>query len=120
MSRLKEMLEKSTQELESVRNKEQLSQEATKRLQRQLREIREELNSSEHRDADREQEARELQQRIELLETENATLVKDLSLAVRRIEDLQAVMQGELDSSDGDQDDSDGRYVDIISDRDLN
>ena len=51
-----------------------------------------------------------MEQRIELLESENATLVKDLSLAVRRIEDLQAAMQGEMDTDDSDdQGDSDDR-----------
>merc|ERR1712007_79584 len=72
-----------------------------------LREVREELNNSEQRDADTMQQIREFEQRIELLESENATLVKDLSLAVRRIEDLQAAMQGEMDSSDSEQDGSD-------------
>lgn len=111
VARLKEMVEKDKQELESVRCKEQLSQESSKRLQRQLREVREELNNSEQRDADTMQQIREFEQRIELLESENATLVKDLSLAVRRIEDLQAAMQGEMDSSDSEQDGSDDRWV---------
>ena len=96
--------------MEAVRNKEQLQQEANKRLQRQLRDLREDLNSSEQRDADTSQEIREMQQRIELLESENSNLVKDLSLAVRRIEDLQLAMQGEMDSSDSDHGGSFDRY----------
>lgn len=98
------MLDKSNLELDSLRCKEQLSQESSKRLQRQLRDVREELTGSEQRDADTSQQLRELEQRIELLESENATLVKDLSLALRRIEDLQVAMQGEMDTSDSDQD----------------
>uniref|UniRef100_A0A0P6DC77 Unconventional myosin-XVIIIa n=1 Tax=Daphnia magna TaxID=35525 RepID=A0A0P6DC77_9CRUS len=104
VARLKEMLDKSNLELDSLRCKEQLSQESSKRLQRQLRDVREELTGSEQRDADTSQQLRELEQRIELLESENATLVKDLSLALRRIEDLQVAMQGEMDTSDSDQD----------------
>lgn len=104
VARLKEMLDKSNQELDALRCREQLSQESSKRLQRQLRDVREELTGSEQRDADTAQQMRELQQRIELLESENATLVKDLSLALRRIEDLQMAMQGEMDTSDSDQD----------------
>lgn len=104
VSRLKEMLDKSNLELDSLRCKEQLSQESSKRLQRQLRDVREELTGSEQRDADTSQQLREFEQRIELLESENATLVKDLSLALRRIEDLQVAMQGEMDTSDSDQD----------------
>lgn len=73
-------------------------------MQRQLRDVREELTGSEQRDADTSQQLREFEQRIELLESENATLVKDLSLALRRIEDLQVAMQGEMDTSDSDQD----------------
>lgn len=98
------MLDKSNLELDSLRCKEQLSQESSKRLQRQLRDVREELTGSEQRDADTSQQLREFEQRIELLESENATLVKDLSLALRRIEDLQVAMQGEMDTSDSDQD----------------
>lgn len=97
------MLDKGNQELDSLRCREQLAAESTKRLQRQLRDVREELTSSEQRDADTSQQVRELQQRVELLESENATLVKDLSLALRRIEDLQMAMQGEMDTSDSDQ-----------------
>ena len=97
------MLDKSNQELDALRCREQLAAESTKRLQRQLRDLREDLTSSEQRDADTSQQVRELQQRIELLESENATLVKDLSLALRRIEDLQMAMQGEMDTSDSDQ-----------------
>ncbi|KAI9561532.1 hypothetical protein GHT06_012491 [Daphnia sinensis] len=104
VARLKDMLDKSNLELDSLRCKEQLSQESSKRLQRQLRDVREELTGSEQRDADTSQQLRELEQRIELLESENATLVKDLSLALRRIEDLQVAMQGEMDTSDSDQD----------------
>lgn len=97
-------MDKSNLELDSLRCKEQLSQESSKRLQRQLRDVREELTGSEQRDADTSQQLREFEQRIELLESENATLVKDLSLALRRIEDLQVAMQGEMDTSDSDQD----------------
>ena len=100
MSRLKEMLEKSNQELDALRCREQLAAESTKRIQRQLRDVREELTGAEQRDADTSQAVREFEQRIELLESENATLVKDLSLALRRIEDLQMAMHGEMDSSD--------------------
>lgn len=100
VSRLKEMLEKSNQELDALRCREQLAAESTKRIQRQLRDVREELTGAEQRDADTSQAVREFEQRIELLESENATLVKDLSLALRRIEDLQMAMHGEMDSSD--------------------
>ena len=100
---MKEALEKSNQELDAIRCKEQLSQESSKRLQRQLRDAREEITSSEQRDADTAQQVREQQQRIELLESENATLVKDLSLALRRIDDLHLAMQGEMETSDSDQ-----------------
>ena len=111
VARLKEMVEKSNQELDTLRSREQLSQETSKRMQRQLRDAREEITNSEQRDADTSQQVREMQQRIELLESENATLVKDLSLALRRIEDLHVAMQGDMDSSDSDQEIlSDERY----------
>lgn len=100
--RLKEMLEKTNGELDALRSREQLSQESSKRMLRQLRDAREEIATSEQRDADTSQQVREMQQRIELLESENATLVKDLSLALRRIEDLHLAMQGDMDSSDSD------------------
>ena len=114
VARLKEMLDKSNQELDTLRCREQLSHESTKRLQRQLRDVREELTGFEQRDADTSGRVREFEQRIELLESENATLVKDLSLALRRIEDLQTAMQGEMDSdsdSDNDGQHSDDRSV---------
>lgn len=110
VARLKEMLDKSNQELDTLRCREQLSHESTKRLQRQLRDVREELTGFEQRDADTSGRVREFEQRIELLESENATLVKDLSLALRRIEDLQTAMQGEMDS-DSDSD-NDGQHSD--------
>ena len=60
-------------------------------------------------------QVREQLQRIELMESENATLVKDLSLALRRIEDLQVAMQGDMDSSDSDRENrSDERYCPFI------
>ena len=111
IARLKEMLEKTNGELDALRSREQLSQESSKRMLRQLRDAREEIATSEQRDADTSQQVREMQQRIELLESENATLVKDLSLALRRIEDLHLAMQGDMDSSDSDREiPSDERY----------
>ena len=129
------MLEKGNQEVDSLRNREQLSQESSKRIQRQLRDAREEIINWEQRDADTSQQVcprwietslmqcfnviilqvREQLQRIELMESENATLVKDLSLALRRIEDLQVAMQGDMDSSDSDRENrSDERYCPFI------
>ena len=53
---MKEMLEKGNQEVDSLRNREQLSQESSKRIQRQLRDAREEIINWEQRDADTSQQ----------------------------------------------------------------
>merc|ERR1712223_2362770 len=104
IARLKEMIEKLTREGEDARMREQSSQDAQKKLARQLRELREDHTTLQGEEA----------------EVESATVKNDLKLAMKRIEDLQTAITGELDSESYSDPGSDSSDEDLaVSTRDL-
>ncbi|XP_008194565.1 unconventional myosin-XVIIIa isoform X4 [Tribolium castaneum] len=106
IARLKEAVEKLQSELATARVKEQQSQDQIRKLQRNLREVKEALNESLAKEAEVVQKKKELEKRYEALEVETTTARTDLKLALKRIEDLQAAIQGELDNSTSENSDS--------------
>ncbi|KAJ3646116.1 hypothetical protein Zmor_023720 [Zophobas morio] len=106
ITRLKEAVDKLQTELATARVREQQSQDQIRKLQRNLREIKEELNNSLTKESEVIQKKKELEKRYEALETETSTTRTDLKLALKRIEDLQAAIQGELENTTSDISDS--------------
>ncbi|CAG0916345.1 unnamed protein product [Notodromas monacha] len=87
ITKLKEQVEALNQDLENCRLREQTAQEGQKRALRETEAISK-------KDA--------LEQQLDQCETEILTLKSDLTLALKRIEDLQAAMQDGHDDSDSD------------------
>uniref|UniRef100_A0A1Y1KV81 Myosin tail domain-containing protein n=1 Tax=Photinus pyralis TaxID=7054 RepID=A0A1Y1KV81_PHOPY len=106
INRLKEAVDKLQTEIANSRTKEQLGQEQIRKLQKNLRELKEECNQSASKEADFLQKRKDLEKRCELAETETAAAKADLRLALKRIEDLQSAIQGELEDSPSEQTDS--------------
>lgn len=105
IARLKEAVDKLQSELATARIREQQGQDQVRKLQRNLREVKEALNESLAKESEVIQKKKELEKRYEALEAETSTARTDLKLALKRIEDLQAAIQGELDNSTSDNSD---------------
>jgi chromosome segregation ATPase len=102
ITKLKEQVEALTQDLENSRLREQTAQEAQKRAVRQLRDAQDEYATLQLRETEALSKKEGLEQQLDQYETENLTLKSDLTLALKRIEDLQAAMQDVQDDSDSD------------------
>ncbi|KOX79447.1 Unconventional myosin-XVIIIa [Melipona quadrifasciata] len=116
IARLKENVDKLQTETALLRTKEQSAQDASRRLQRSLRESREEASSALAREQESTRARRELEKSLEAAEAETKVARDDLRLALQRIDDLQSAIQGELDldcSEEGTTENSD-RYLSIV------
>ncbi|XP_055798789.1 unconventional myosin-XVIIIa-like isoform X2 [Salvelinus fontinalis] len=102
--RLKENLEKMTEERDHRGNGENRENEQNKRIQRQMRDIKEEMAELSKKEAEASRKKHELEMDIESLEAANQSLQADLKLAFKRIGDLQAAIEDEMVDSDGDDD----------------
>ncbi|XP_064379325.1 unconventional myosin-XVIIIa isoform X13 [Dromaius novaehollandiae] len=111
-TRLKENLEKLTEERDQRAAAESREKEQNKRLQRQLRDVKEEMGELAKKEAEASRKKHELEMDLESLEAANQSLQSDLKLAFKRIGDLQAAIEDEMESdsnedlinSDGDSD----------------
>ncbi|CAH0548527.1 unnamed protein product [Brassicogethes aeneus] len=99
IARLKEAVEKLQSEMTTLRLKEQTSQEQSRKLQRNVRELKEELNKCLAKEAEALQKKKEVEKKLETAEIETAAARQDLKLAMKRIEDLQSAIQGDMDDS---------------------
>merc|ERR1712141_997607 len=112
INRLKEAIEKLNHETDSLRHKEAAAQDSSRKLQRQLRELKEDYANLQQKETETNAKKSEYEKLHELAEAETITARNDLKLALKRIEDLQTAINGELDSelsdlnSDGDRDSS--------------
>lgn len=111
-NRLKENMEKLTEERDQRAAAENREKEQNKRLQRQLRDTKEEMSELARKEAEASRKKHELEMDLESLEAANQSLQADLKLAFKRIGDLQAAIEDEMESdenedlinSDGDSD----------------
>ena len=102
INRLKEAIEKMNLDADSLRAKEAGAQELVRKLQRQLRDLKEDYANLAQKETEANGKKNELEKQLELAEAETVTSKNDLKLAMKRIEDLQTAINGELDSdSDG-------------------
>ncbi|XP_077954871.1 myosin-XVIIIa isoform X14 [Gasterosteus aculeatus] len=100
VARLKENLEKLTEERDQRSSSENREKEQNKRLQRQIRDIKEETGELAKKEAEASRKKHELEMDIESLEAANQSLQADLKLAFKRIGDLQAAIEDEMESDD--------------------
>nr|XP_057935134.1 unconventional myosin-XVIIIa isoform X3 [Doryrhamphus excisus] len=100
VARLKENLEKMTEERDQRSSSEMRDKEQSKRLQRQIRDMKEEMNELAKKEGEASRKKHELEMDIESLEAANQSLQADLKLAFKRIGDLQAAIEDEMESDD--------------------
>ncbi|CAG6007021.1 unnamed protein product, partial [Menidia menidia] len=100
VSRLKGNLEKLMEERDQRLNSENREKEQNKRLQRQIREVKETLAELAKKEAETSRKRHELEMDIESLESANQSLQADLKLTFKRIGDLQAAIEDEMESDD--------------------
>ena len=98
INRLKEAIEKLNHESDALRNKEASAQDNVRKLQRALRELKEDYANLQQKEIDANAKKSEYEKLHELAEAETITAKNDLKLALKRIEDLQTAINGELDS----------------------
>ena len=98
IGRLKETIERLNKEIDDIRIKEQSSQDQQKKLNRQLRELKEDYATLQGKEGDLVQKNGDLEKQIEVSDVEVMTLKSDLKLAMKRIEDLQVAISGDIDS----------------------
>ncbi|CAG9818729.1 unnamed protein product, partial [Phaedon cochleariae] len=106
ISRLKEAVEKLQSEISGSRAKEQQAQDQIRKSQRHLREVKEELNKSLAKESEAILKKKDLEKRCESIEAEAASARTDLRLALKRIEDLQSAIQGDMEDTISDNTDS--------------
>uniref|UniRef100_A0A8C9PPY8 Unconventional myosin-XVIIIa n=1 Tax=Spermophilus dauricus TaxID=99837 RepID=A0A8C9PPY8_SPEDA len=99
-SRLKENMEKLTEERDQRAAAENREKEQNKRLQRQLPDTKEEMGELARKEAEASRKKHELEMDLESLEAANQSLQADLKLAFKRIGDLQAAIEDEMESDE--------------------
>ncbi|XP_058436033.1 unconventional myosin-XVIIIa isoform X6 [Marmota monax] len=99
-SRLKENMEKLTEERDQRAAAENREKEQNKRIQRQLRDTKEEMGELARKEAEASRKKHELEMDLESLEAANQSLQADLKLAFKRIGDLQAAIEDEMESDE--------------------
>ncbi|CAL8281713.1 unnamed protein product [Arctogadus glacialis] len=102
VSRLKENLEKMAEERTQTSTAENREKEQNKRMQRQLRDIKEEMGELSKKETEASRKKHELEMDIESLEAANQSLQVDLKLAFKRIGDLQAAIEDDMETDDND------------------
>ncbi|ROL54203.1 Unconventional myosin-XVIIIa [Anabarilius grahami] len=102
VTRLKENLEKMTEERDQRVVSENREKDQNKRMQRQIRDIKEEMTELSKKETEASRKKHELEMDIESLEAANQSLQADLKLAFKRIGDLQAAMEDEMETDDDD------------------
>ncbi|XP_062261681.1 unconventional myosin-XVIIIa-like isoform X2 [Platichthys flesus] len=100
--RLKENLEKMSEERAQYVAAENREKEQNKRMQRQVRDMKEETAELSKKEGEASRKKHELEMDIESLEAANQSLQVDLKLAFKRIGDLQAAIEDEMESDDND------------------
>ena len=120
IQRMKEVVEKMTREMDDLRMRELSGQDEVKKMSRQLRwvlnqfqlwlhstfyfplrDLREEMANVQSRELELSHKKSDLEKQLEVSEAETLTVKNELKIALRRIEDLQNAIGGEMDSEAG-------------------
>merc|ERR1719357_1621837 len=109
VARQKEVMEKMVKEIEELRVKESSAVEEQKKLSRVVREMKEELATVRGKESEVNHKKSDLEKQLEVAEAETVAVRGELKTALKRVEDLQSAISGELDpeNSDNDSDSSD-------------
>jgi len=113
--RQKEVIEKTTREMDDLRMREQNSQDDQKKIARQLRDLKEELSTLQGKEVEMNHKKSDLEKQLEVSEAETLTVRNELKTALKRIEDLQLAISGEIDSDAVSDQDSDSSDEDMAS-----
>jgi len=106
---VEEMKKMSKVQREVLRSREKTSVEEMKKMSKVQRELKEDLAAFQGKDADFGQKKVDMEKMLEVAEAETIIAKNELKVAQRRIEDLQAAIQGDMDTSAGDSEcESDG------------
>ena len=95
---MKETIEKMRLDNDQIRIKEAAGQDELRKLQRHLRESKEAYTALQLKETESNSKKNEFEKKLELAEAETVTAKNDLKLAMKRIDDLQVAINGELDS----------------------
>merc|ERR1719436_900181 len=98
---MEEVEAKMTREMDDLRMRELSGQDEVKKMSRQLRDIREEMANVQSRELELSHKKSDLEKQLEVSEAETLTVKNELKIALRRIEDLQNAIGGEMDSEAG-------------------
>jgi len=107
IGRGKEIADKFNRELDDLRVKESTSHEEQKKQARQLRDLREEYTTLQAKEADVSHKKADLEKQLEVSQSETHNVRNELKVAMKRIEDLQVAISGEIDSDNNSDQDSD-------------
>lgn len=102
VARLKENVEKVTEERDQHIGHESREKENNKSLQRRFRDVQEEMSELSRKEGEASRRKQQLEMDVESLEAANQSLQADLKLAFKRISDLQAAIEDEMESDDND------------------
>jgi len=105
--RLKEVIEGLNKDNENLRSREKSSNDEVKKLSKYLREAKENVSTMQGKDTEYTQKKLDFEKQLELAEAETISVRNELKLAQRRIEDLQVAIQGDMDTSVGESDETD-------------
>ena len=96
--RLRDNVTKLEKEADLEKFKYQADQEKHKKLLNQFRDLKEDYLSLQGKESDMTEKNSNLHKKIEIAESENIILKKDLELAMKRIEDFHTAISSEIDS----------------------
>ena len=115
VERLKETAKKTEREHEIERFKHQTESEKHRKLLNQFRDLKEDYLSLQGKESDTADKNSHLNKKIEIVDSENIILKKDLELALKRIEDFHTAISSEIDSDSDTITFSDEEFLETLS-----
>ena len=115
VERLKETAKKTERDQEIERFKYQAESEKHRKLVNQFRDLKEDYLSLQGKESDTAEKNNHLNKKIEIVESENIILKKDLELALKRIEDFHTAISSEIDSDSDTITFSDEEFLETLS-----
>ena len=115
VERLKETAKKTERDQEIERFKYQAESEKHRKLVNQFRDLKEDYLSLQGKESDTAEKNSHLNKKIEIVESENIILKKDLELALKGIEDFHTAITSEIDSDSDTITFSDEEFLETLS-----
>ena len=107
IGRLKEVIEGLNKDNENLRVREKATNDEMRKMSKVMRDTKEELVAKQGKDTEYSHKKLDFEKQLELAEAETISVRNELKIAQRRIEDLQAAIQGDMDTSVGESDEDD-------------